>query len=444
MKTIITIFLGLFSGMVANSATLTFGNTGMYTPCIITPEASSGLEGIYVVYDTSGATLSYRSDNPQGVSWSRFNSMGGAYSEPIVANIDGDLSTITAETGDMGYIIEADGRQHCFWVVNYANHRCELHSAAVNSAESDCSMTAIDVDGHADKITYYTITGIPRELSRDIIAEYASLRHDESSDMFIQESITTSLSSIHGTVRLLAPLCNTNFTISGDRFLKEWGIEELVTTPLYEAIAVEAYTSAKQAERNNDNEIRDDSAELGGSAPVEISFRAAVTDAVMFREWQFSRSSEFDIIDLRFNEDEINYTFRDNGTTYVRFIAANAAGDCEWTSDTYEVSIGESSLQYPNAFSPGTPDGVNDEWKVSYKSIVDFECHIFNRWGVELFSTRNPAEGWDGKYGGKVVPSGVYFYVIKARGADGKDYSKSGDINIINYKKNSNTPDYSE
>lgn len=63
---------------------------------------------------------------------------------------------------------------------------------------------------------------------------------------------------------------------------------------------------------------------------------------------------------------------------------------------------------------------------------------------MELFSTRNPAEGWDGKYGGKVVPSGVYFYVIKARGADGKDYSKSGDINIINYKKNSNTPDYSE
>ena len=33
-----------------------------------------------------------------------------------------------------------------------------------------------------------------------------------------------------------------------------------------------------------------------------------------------------------------------------------------------------------------------------------------------MCSFNNPADGWDGKYKGKVVPSGVYYYVIKAKG----------------------------
>jgi hypothetical protein len=49
----------------------------------------------------------------------------------------------------------------------------------------------------------------------------------------------------------------------------------------------------------------------------------------------------------------------------------------------------------------------------------------------------DPSQGWDGRYGGKIVNSGVYYYVIKARGSDGKKYNLSGDINIINYKQSS-------
>ena len=48
----------------------------------------------------------------------------------------------------------------------------------------------------------------------------------------------------------------------------------------------------------------------------------------------------------------------------------------------------------------------------------------------------DPSQGWDGRYNGKLVPAGVYYYVIKARGTDGKNYKKSGDINIVRYKDN--------
>ena len=47
----------------------------------------------------------------------------------------------------------------------------------------------------------------------------------------------------------------------------------------------------------------------------------------------------------------------------------------------------------------------------------------------------DPSQGWDGKYNGKAVPTGAYYYVIKAKGADGKAYDLSGDINIVNYKQ---------
>lgn len=57
---------------------------------------------------------------------------------------------------------------------------------------------------------------------------------------------------------------------------------------------------------------------------------------------------------------------------------------------------------------------------------------------LNFFSTTDPSQGWDGKHNGKLVPAGVYYYVIKAHGADGKNYSLSGDINIINHKKGSN------
>ena len=147
------------------------------------------------------------------------------------------------------------------------------------------------------------------------------------------------------------------------------------------------------------------------------------------------RSDFADVVNS-FNDLEFTYTFTEQGTTYVRFTVNNAAGTCPLESETYKVFIGESKLDIPNAFSPGASPGVNDEWKVSYKSIVTYKCTIFNRWGKKLFESSDPSQGWDGMVGGKVVPPGVYFYVIKAIGADGVKYDRAGDINIIGYKDN--------
>ena len=162
--------------------------------------------------------------------------------------------------------------------------------------------------------------------------------------------------------------------------------------------------------------------------------KAVVSDAAIFHEWQITSDPSFNDVLLRATELDYTHTFSEMGSYYIRFMCADASGKCEWYSDTYTVFIGESRLLCPNAFSPNASPGVNDEWKVSYRSLISFECYIFNKWGVKVAEFKDPAQGWDGKYNGKFVPAGVYYYVIKAEGADGVKYDLSGDINIVNYK----------
>lgn len=407
--------------------------------------ASTGLQKVFVLPSTAGVTMVYTARSAQSdVHWYRFSNLGGAYGEELTTTRAGSKVSVAASAGDMGYIIEEGTDRYCYWLTDYSAHALELRSLNI-SPEQDCGRAALDFAGNASEIPYYTINGRRMVLSRDLKVEYNTLEFDDESFAFTPKAVEETVGEIGTTLHVTAPLCDTRFVLSGDRFLEAWGRPQEIESESFAAIAVDARTKATQTERESDNEQAEGGAEgLGGSAPCEITFEASVSDAAIFTEWQISRDTEFSIIENSFNDLSLTYTFTDQGNTYVRFVANNAAGTCEYVSDTYQVFIGESKLEIPNAFSPEASPGVNDEWKVSYKSLISYECHIFNRWGTQLFSSTNPAEGWDGKHGGKYVPAGVYFYVIKARGADGVNYEKAGDINIIKYKGGNTTGTGSE
>jgi gliding motility-associated-like protein len=426
-------------GFSANAA-LTFSGNAL--PAITeTTDASSGLTAIYILDNTAGVTASYTASSASSqVTWMRFSALGGGYAEDIASSRDGNVSSIQLTADDMGYIVEEGTSRQYFWIVNYANHRCSLENLAISS-EQDCMTATLLFTGSADKITYYSINGVPRTLSRGLTLEYNTLEYNEERNTYDQKTESTEIEYINSEIHVVAPYCNTEFTLSGDKFQATWGTATSIVSPSYTAMAVEAHTSATQTTREVDNEQKDNdsSGALGGSAPVEISFEAVVTDAAIYHEWQFSSDSEFNDIDLRINTLEYTRQFTEYGTMYVRFVAGDNSGQCEWISETYTVNIGESKLECPNAFSPGTSEGVNDEWKVSYKSIVTFDCHIYNRWGQEVAHLTDPSQGWDGRYKGKLVKSGVFYYVIKAQGSDGRDYKLAGDINIIHATYNNST-----
>jgi len=427
-------FLLFFAFLLSLSGLWALDFTGLsYTAVEIKPEASSGLEAVYVLPGDDASVRIVYTASTQQVRWYRFSSLGGAYAEEISAEREENHWSVPFGHEDMGYIVEDGTERHCFWVVDYSRHRFVVNSLVAGPAE-DCGRTLLIVDGDAAPIPYYNINGRKMEISRELILSYNSLDFDDTSFVYAQTRKETELAGISGSTSIQAPLCNTTFHLEGDRFLRAWGEAVSVESEYYTTTAVEAETKASGNRESADNEQSGgDESALGGSAPCEIRFEAAVTDAAIFTEWQISRSAEFDVIDNSYSELAFDYTFTESGTTYVRFVANNAAGDCEFTGTTYEIFIGESKLEIPNAFSPEASPGVNDIWKVSYKSLTSFECHVFNRWGTCLYSSAEPSEGWDGKYRGKFVPAGVYYYVIKATGADGVKYDRAGDINIINY-----------
>ena len=99
---------------------------------------------------------------------------------------------------------------------------------------------------------------------------------------------------------------------------------------------------------------------------------------------------------------------------------------------TDEEDTKTSVLLMPNAFSPNG-DGINDIYKPKegYQNIKEFHAYIYNRWGQKLFEWSDPATGWDGTYKGKPVKEGVYFCLVKAKGADGKTYQIKRDVNLL-------------
>lgn len=442
----------------AVAAGLTFENylsLSFWKPVEVTPPSSTGLDAVYVIEtmctDAKVSFLANGASPASSAQWYKFSNLGGGYAQPVASTTEGNYSVAKFSPSDVadgkgiGFIVEYDGRRYCYWVVNYFKEETHLRGLNI-SPELECDRTPLLFDGSAARIVYYTVNGVPTTLSRDMEFIYTTLTYNEEKQQYEPEVVTEKLEYADGTIRATAPLCDTEFTLTTDRFMRQWldeghpqasGWVREITSPSFHTNAISATTRAIAATRDNDNEQRDDKAPLGGSGPVDITFVADITDAVVFKEWQFSRDQQFETIDIRIQELEVPHTFNDYGTTYVRFVAGNDAGTCDFIGETYEVYVGESKLDCPNAFSPYGSEGVNDEWKVSYKSILEFDCHIFNRWGIEMAHLTDPSQGWDGRYKGKLVPSGVYYYVIKAKGTDGQDYKLSGDINILKYTSNS-------
>jgi len=414
----------------ASAADLSFsGNT--LPPLTETPAAASGLQQVYILNGVSGVKASYTSSSGNQVKWQRFSALGGGYAQDVPSGQSGNVSTLTTLEGNMGYIVTDGTSTNCFWVVDWSATPTYLADIEM-SAQSDCATTWLKLDARGDALTYYSINGAPYTIDREFTLNYRTLTFDENDFSYKETTATETFASLTEEIHCTPPLCQTEFTLTGDKFAKAWGDERRIVSPVYDPTAVEGHTRATQAEQNADNEIKD-SSELGGSGPAEITFSSAITDAAIFHEWEIARDPEFNQTYLRYRDTEFTYTFDEQGTSYVRLILANADATCQWESETYQIFIGESSLKCPNAFSPGASPGVNDLWKVSYKSIIEFDCHIFDRNGKRLARLTHPSQGWDGKINGKTAPTGVYFYVITAKGADGREYKLSGDINIIGY-----------
>ncbi len=101
---------------------------------------------------------------------------------------------------------------------------------------------------------------------------------------------------------------------------------------------------------------------------------------------------------------------------------------------TKRVSVGGKRDRFPNAFTPNG-DGANDVFKPVFGCVpVSMHFQIYNRWGQQVFETREVGAGWDGTIEGIDATSDVYVwlleYAVENNGAL-VEWSEKGDVSLL-------------
>lgn len=86
----------------------------------------------------------------------------------------------------------------------------------------------------------------------------------------------------------------------------------------------------------------------------------------------------------------------------------------------------------PNAFTPNN-DGVNDVFLAKYPCPLDeFYLIIYDRWGLQVFESRDINIGWNGMYKGEREQAEVYvYYVVYRPAGSSQKVVKKGNITLL-------------
>jgi len=213
-----------------------------------------------------------------------------------------------------------------------------------------------------------------------------------------------------------------------------------VTVPLDSIKAVKMELVALATARDAKNELdRPSEQQLTDgnsySGILEVAFYSNPTPAAKHYQWSIYKSSER-IVTRR--DKDIRYAFSEPGSYRVVGKVNNEYCTCD--SMEKIINISESYLRVPNVFTPNG-DGKNDEFRVAYRSIKEFHCWVYNRWGKLVYDWTDPEKGWDGTINGRPAAEGAYFYVIRALGTDAP--KNAGYMSKISYNKKKNKADQS-
>lgn len=115
------------------------------------------------------------------------------------------------------------------------------------------------------------------------------------------------------------------------------------------------------------------------------------------------------------------------------FVVVNDFRGCRGEDGTKVTRRCPVELYFPNAFTPNR-DGLNDVYQPVGTDIVTFEIFIYNRWGDEVFHSKNIDQNWDGTVKQNDAPDGVYHFVATYSGYRNKRltfFESSGNISLI-------------
>ena len=135
-----------------------------------------------------------------------------------------------------------------------------------------------------------------------------------------------------------------------------------------------------------------------------------------------------------------SYLWQDGSTDSIFLVDSDGlyfvevSNICGTAKDSSEIVFIDCDCydKTPNVMTPNG-DGINDIFK-SYINcpLNDFEMNIYNKWGVNIFTSMHQNIYWDGTYQGNLVSNGTYYYVIRYINPYNQQLFKlSGSITLI-------------
>ncbi len=396
------------------------------------------IDAVFVVDGVDAGFLTYSLSEAKDVSWSFYDSEGNKTF--IQSDIQVTETSIPLQvSSSLGYELDIAGDVFFVWVFNYPDFQVQLNSIVIDvNTEDKCQFIQAQLDIISNDMKYqsYNQLTMPYEVVRTYELSYDSAYFSQS--FFDTERVVRTIEQ-SPQVQLTSPLLNTTYTLKGDQFAIAFEKAQEIVSDELVAFAVQINPNAKIQTRDGLNEKDKDVSNtntLRGSAPLDIEILSyANVPAARNFEWCLSREPDFSVCELKYIDRDFRYSFNQQIRYYLRLEVFNNDASCKADS-IYLIDVLDSFLEIPNTFTPNG-DGRNDEFRVVYKSLIQFNGKIYDRWGKLVFAWTDPSKGWDGTINGVNAAEGTYFYFIEATGVDrdekGKliEYRKKGDINLL-------------
>ncbi|MCA0425966.1 MAG: gliding motility-associated C-terminal domain-containing protein [Bacteroidetes bacterium] len=163
-----------------------------------------------------------------------------------------------------------------------------------------------------------------------------------------------------------------------------------------------------------------------GDAPLKVQITNKSQNAKFFL-------FDFDTAGITSDKRDPEFTYMGKGLYTIRLTVEDSIG-CSDTASRKVTVDATTNWFAASAFTPNN-DGNNDVFKITYAAseFEYVEYRIYNRWGLEVYSSRMPdGNWWDGRdQNGVAVESGVYTWVASAKDRYGKKYKMDGTVLLL-------------
>jgi gliding motility-associated-like protein len=161
-----------------------------------------------------------------------------------------------------------------------------------------------------------------------------------------------------------------------------------------------------------------------------VLFQNASNGIISSFQWNFG-DNHSGINDTSSLQNPI-HLYSDTGIYCVTLTVYNPSGFC---SDTIVKCLkveAPATFYIPNTFSPNG-DGCNDVFKGYGLYVKEFQMDIFDRWGNQIFHSKDINRGWEGSLNnnGNTLAEDTYIWKVKVMDTSRNEHNYIGRVNLL-------------